>query len=150
MAGLYFTAAPGAVTVTSATAITYCQLVAASNHRVFVHQLDFGFNGITAADPPTLMQLLIQTSAGTMSSLTLVKWNAGDDETLQTTAQHTSTVAPTDSSVKWSTYVHEQTRGQIYFPKPLIIPGGTRMGLKLTPGTTTTNPSFSATLLCEE
>lgn len=149
MAGVFFTAAPGAVAIASATAKTVVQLIAASSHRVHIHQIDLGWNGVTAADPPALVELYIQTTAGTMSSLTLAKYNAGDDETLQTTAQHTSTVAPTDSTLKWSTYVHPQTRAPIIFKIPFVIPGGTRVGLKITPGTMT-GCSVSPTILCEE
>lgn len=138
MAGLFFTLAPGAVAIASATAKTALQIVAASNHRTLLHAISLGGNGVTAADPPAKVALLIQTTAGTMSSLTPAKENAGDDETIQTTAQHTATVEPTDSTEKWSDYLHMQTAtGVIKFVPPLVIPGGTRLALKVTPGTMT-------------
>ncbi len=100
MAGIHFKAITPMITLTASTLETALQIVAATNTRVLLHGLLVSFNGITAADPPIQVDLFIQTTAGTMSSLTLSKNNVLDTETLQTTAQHTATGEPTNTTLK--------------------------------------------------
>jgi hypothetical protein len=68
-----------------------------------------------------------------MSSLTPVKDNSSDSETIQTTAQHTSTGEPTPGTILDSKFVHPQTGycWQAPFGKEKIVPGGGRLGLRL-------------------
>jgi len=69
-----------------------------------------------------------------MSSLTLVKDNSSDDETLQTSGQHTASAEPTAGDVLLSEEVHPQTGflWQAPFGGELIVPGGTRLGIEVT------------------
>ena len=153
MAGLFFYLKPAApITVTTgAGPLTWLQLIAPSSHRVLVHELDVSFNGITAADPPVLLELLIQTTAGSGgTSLTPVPYDASYDETIQSTALHTITTTPTAGSIKWSEYVHTQTGIIRPFPKPIVVPGGTRFGLQWTTGTVTGTVKVTPCMLCEE
>lgn len=154
MAGLFFVASPDPITVTTgAGPLTYVQIVAAANHRVLLHELDIGFNGVTAADTPTRLQLVTQSTAGSGgSALTLAKVNAGDDETLQTTALHTITTTPTTtaSTIRWQTFCHGQNGITRIFPTPLVIPGGTRLGLQWITGTVTGTVLVAIALKLEE
>lgn len=117
------TTAPVAVTTTAKTVL---QLVAAANHRVVVKRISVSFTGIVATDEPIQVDIYVQTTAGTMTALALIKDNPGDDETLQTSAQHTATVEPTKTSLLDSKTVHPQSRADF---GPFIIPGGTRLGV---------------------
>lgn len=109
---------------------TLLQVVAASNHRVTIHEWSISFKGTSNTEDPILIQVLKQTSAGTMTSLTLVKANDNDDETLEVTAQHTATAEPTSGDVLDSLEVHPQTGfvWQARYGDELIIPGGDRLG----------------------
>lgn len=121
---------------TGTSAKTILQLVAASNHRVLIVELSISFKGTSNTAAPIKVRVLRQTTAGTMSSLTPVKMNSGDDETLQTTAQHTATAEPTASDVLLSEEVHPQTgyTWQAPFGRELVIPGGGRLGIEVTAG----------------
>lgn len=134
MAGLRFRAVTGQI-ATGTSAKTIAQIVAASNHRVLVDEVHISFEGVTSTDAPIQVRILKQTTAGTMSALTLVKKNASDDETLQTTAQHTSTGEPTAGDVYFSQLVHPQGgRLSLILPreKAFTIVGGQRLGVEVT------------------
>src|SRR5437588_10938604 len=109
MADVFFTAQTASIAFTTATK-TLAQLVAAAQQRVKVHEWSVSFNGTSNTATPIEVDIVRQTSAGTMSALTLVKANNSDAETLQTTAQTTATAEPTDSGVIIQTQlVHPQT-----------------------------------------
>lgn len=135
MAGLFFRAVTGEIS-TGVAAKTLLQLIAAANHRVLLHGFVISFKGIAPTDAPIKVDVLRQTTAGTMSSLTLVKHNNGDNETLQTTAQHTATAEPTAGDVLDSFYVHPQGRREFTaaYRKETPILGGERLGIRVTAG----------------
>lgn len=151
MAGIRFNATPTVTTVATGTGPrTLLQLIAASNHRTIVKQIDVSFNGVTAGDGPILIDVMVQTNAGTQSALTLSKINSLDTETLQTTAtQGFSSTDPTSTTTIWQGYWHEMTGGVIpVFDIP--IPGGTRLGVRYTSGTITGTVKAAVNALCEE
>lgn len=129
MAGLRFRATTGQV-ATGTSAKTIMQIVAASNHRVVIPRFEVGFEGVSNTDAPILTEVVVQTTAGTMTSLTLVKDNSEDGETLQTTAQHTASAEPTTTSTLYAMFIHPQTARVIN--GPFIVPGGTRVGVRVT------------------
>ncbi len=134
MAGVRFRAVSAQIS-TGTSVKTLVQIVAASNHRTLVDEIHIAFEGTTSTDAPIFVRILKQTTAGTMSSLTLVKKCAGDDETLQTTALHTATVEPTAGDVYFSTFVHPQGgRLSLVLPreKAFQIVGGQRLGVEVT------------------
>lgn len=131
MSGVKFRA--NTAQVATGTAVkTIMQLVAASNHRIIVNKIVVSFEGVTATDAPIQVRVLRQTTAGTMTSLTPVKDSDSDDETLQTTAQHTATVEPTAGDVLESQLVHPQSSR--VFVGPYIVKGGGRLGVEVTSG----------------
>lgn len=122
------------IAVTAATAKTVLQLVAAANHRVLVREFGIFVQGVVATDTPGKVELMLQSTAGTSSALTLVKEDTDNGETLQTTAVHTCTAEPTTTTTRFSCFVHPQ-RGFIYrWPKDreLVILGGERLGIRCT------------------
>lgn len=133
MSGVEWRATTAEVT-TGTTVFTALQIVAAASHRVYVKKIDVSFKGIVVTDAPIFVRIVKQTTAGTMTSLTMYKGNASDDETLQTTAQHTSTVAPTTTDLLDSGEIHPQTARRF---GPFWIPGGGRIGVEITAGVST-------------
>lgn len=114
---------------------TIAQLAAAAQQRVLLDEISISFDGVSNSAVPILCELVRQTSAGTMSAQTLRKLNTSDTETLQTTGQVNATAEPTDGGdVPWSELVHPQTgyTWQAPFGKEYVIPGGGRMGLRVT------------------
>lgn len=135
MAGVGFCAVTGAIS-TGTAAKTLLQLIAAANQRALLKQIEISFAGISPTAAPIKVDILRQTNAGSMSELTLVKANPSDDETLQTTATHTSTGEPSAGNVLWSDYIHPQQGllWQATFDTPIVVPGGTRLGIRVTAG----------------
>lgn len=139
MAGLIGIARTNEVALSAATAKTVLQLIAPANQRLKLLRWGLYFDGTSATDEPVYVRLLRQTTAGTMSALTIVKNNAGDAETLQGTAQHTATVEPTASDVLDSVNIHPQGGGyEVIFPvgQEVVISGGGRLGIECTASAT--------------
>jgi hypothetical protein len=115
---------------------TLCQLVAPANQRLLVKEISVSFDGIVNTNAPIQVTVVRQTTAGTMSALTLQKWNEADDETLQATAQHTATVEPTTGATVLGEQVHPQGgyTWQAPFGGDLVIKGGNRLGVSVLAG----------------
>lgn len=116
---------------------TLIQLLAPTNQRLKVKEISISFNGTSNTATPILVEVVRQTGAGTMSALTLRKADPDDTETIQTTAQQNATVEPTDSGdVPMAEYVHPQTGflWQAPFGGEIIVPGGGRLGIRVTAG----------------
>lgn len=133
MAALFCTAQCTEETLGVATAETIVQLVAATNHRIRVLGWGVFFDGTSATAEPVQVRLLRQTSAGTSSSLTLVK-NHPADETIQTTALQDFSAEPTAGDVLDVVEVHPQGGYEKWFPPgyEIIVPGAGRIGIECT------------------
>lgn len=121
--------------VSTGTALkTIIQCVAAANHGIHITEISISFEGVSNTGQPILVELLRQTTAGTMSALSPVKNPDDTDETLQVTGQHTATVEPTASDVLMTELIHPQTgyTWQAPFAKPKKIGGGDRLGIRVT------------------
>lgn len=134
MAGLLFRATPGDVSLSAATAKTVLQIIAPTNQRVLIRSLRVTFAGTNPVAAPATVRVLRQTTAGTVTSLTLVKDNNSDDETIQSTAGYNATAEPTASDVLETYRCHTQSGLIIDFPwnSPLIAKGGSRIGIEIT------------------
>jgi len=150
MAGVGFTAQSGSVALTASTAKTIVQLVAATNTRALIRKIDVSSDGITPTDPGIQIDILVQSSAGTMSALTPIKLCSSDSETLQTTAQKTATGEPTAGNILWTGFYNEQSWIPLYLDPPIPVVGGTRIGIRATPGTLTATTHIGVTATCEE
>ncbi len=135
MAGLICVALTAEVALEVDTAKTILQIVAPANQRLKLKSWGVFFDGVNGSAEPVEVRLLRQTDAGTMSSLTPIKQVAGS-ETIQTTAQHTATVEPTEGDLIDGAEVHPQSGYEklIPFDMPVEIPGGTRIGIECTAG----------------
>lgn len=156
MAGLLFSVKPTQITIVTATGpITLLQIIAPTNQRVFVEEVLFSFNGVTAADPPVLIEALFQSTAGTTTgSVTPAKWNPSDSESIQTTANYLASGEPTAGNIIWGDYIHTQTGDRETAPSirtpGFIIPGGSRLGFRYTSGTVTGTVKCQVVAKCEE
>lgn len=134
MAALVVTGSAETVSLTAATAKTVAQIVAPAQQALILHEWSVSVQGTNPSAKPGKVQLKRQTTAGTMTALTLYKWDTGRGETIQTTAQHTATVEPTSTDLIMSENVHPQFG--YTWPgsqrRVIIIPGGTRLGFILT------------------
>ncbi len=133
MAGNRFKGVTDPIT-TGTSAKTLLQIIAASHHKVKIDEISVSFNGTSNTAEPIRVDVLRQTTGGTMSSLTLRKDPDDWDETIQTTAQHTSTSEPTAGDVLLTEYVHPQQgyTWQAPFGREIIIGGGDRLGIRVT------------------
>lgn len=132
MAGILGELSCGDVALTANTAKTIMQLTAAANHRVKIRGFGVFFDGTSGTAEPVTVQLIRQTDAGTATSLSPVKDNSSDSETIQTTASYNATVEPTSTDILLQVTVHPQSGYQVYQPygQEFIVPGGTRVGIK--------------------
>jgi hypothetical protein len=137
MAGVKFVAQTAEV-ATGTAKKTLLQLLAPANQRVLVKEISISFDGVTNTNEPILVQITRQSTAGTMTALTLQKMNTGDNETLQTTAQHTATVEPTETAELMGEQVHPQGgyTWQAPFGGEIVITGGERLGIAVTASVT--------------
>lgn len=133
MAGRYGIARKeGMATGTSAK--TLLQVVAAPNHAIKINEVSIGFHGTSNTAEPVKVELLRQTTAGTMSALTPVNADDSVADTLDTTAQHTATSEPTAGDILRTWAVHPQTGlvVQAHDLAPIIVGAGDRLGLRVT------------------
>jgi hypothetical protein len=136
MAGILAHTSSGEVSLSASTPKTMLQLVAAANHRVLIKSYSVSFKGVSSTDPPVLVQLVRQTSAGTSSAATVEKNNEGDDETLQSSAVKDCTAEPTTGNVIIEAEVHPQSGWHVFLPlgQEIVVKGGGRVGIRCAPG----------------
>jgi len=137
MSGILASAQTGEI-ATGTAKKTLLQLLAPANQRLKVKEISVSFDGISNTDEPVNVQILRQTTAGTMTALTPQKLNESDGETLQGTAQHTATAEPTGTSEVMGEQVHPQGgfTWQAPFGGEIVIKGGDRLGIAVTAGVT--------------
>ena len=131
---------------TGTSAKTLIQLVAAANHAIRLVEVAIGFHGTSNTAEPIKVELVRQTDAGTMSSLTLVNADSGVNDTLDTTGQHTATAEPTGSTVVRVWAIHPQTQFVISANEltDVIVPASGRIGLRVTAAASTTADAYLA------
>ena len=133
MAGVRWAAVTAEV-ATGTAVKTIIQVLAAAQQRMLIKEWSVSFEGVSNTGTPIEVDVLRQSTAGTMTALTPVKINADDGETLQVTAQHTATAEPTAGDVLFREKVHPQTgyTWQAPFGGEIPINGGDRLGIRVT------------------
>lgn len=133
-AGCHLAASSGEVSLTAAAAKTVLTIAAAAQHRVRMTGLSIYFKDTVVTDTPVLVEIMRQTTAGTMTSVTPVKKDENMGETIQTTAAKTATVEPTLTDVLETKEIHPQTGEKFYWPfgQEIYIKGGNRVGIRCT------------------
>lgn len=121
------------VALVAATAKTVLQLVAPANTVLAVGGFELSFDGVSNTAEPVIIQLLRQTTAGTMTSRTPLK-TKDRSTALAATGQENATANPTAGDILKTFHVHPQA-GVIYpfnIDGEIEIAGGARLGLNLT------------------
>ena len=135
MAGLRVTAEnTAAVALSAATEKTLIQLNAPTNQRLLVKRVGVFFDGASTTAVPVLVKLIITTTAGTNTALTLSKIVSTDDETIQTTAGENASAEGTNSTLLDQWLVHPQMGIDITyaFGQEKVVAGGGRVAVKCT------------------
>jgi hypothetical protein len=118
----------------AATAKTMTQLGTPTGARARLIDFCVSFDGVTATAVPVTVEILLQTTAGTASTLTPAPVNAQQPAALCAGLQ-TFTAEPTASTVLYRWFTHPQG-GQFLFQWPLgrepMIGTNSRIGLRVT------------------
>jgi hypothetical protein len=96
-----YVASRDAVALVAATAKTVLQIATPATLRARVRGVQISLDGVTAANVPGLVELIRQTTAGTMSALTPAPVDSSAPASL-VTASHTATAEPTAGTVLWA------------------------------------------------
>lgn len=135
MAGLRVTAEnSAAVALAAATAKTVLQLNAAANQRLKIQRIGIFFDGASTTAVPVVVKMLVATTAGTNTALTLNKLVSSDSETIQTTAGENATAEPTKTTLLDQWFIHPQMGLDLTyaFGQEKIIVGGGRVAIEIT------------------
>lgn len=133
----------GEVSLVAATAKTVLQTLAPTGQRIVLKGLTVSFDGTSGSAEPVLVELVRQSTAGTMSSATVAKRDTGFSGTL--TGQKTATVEPTTDEVLRVYDVHPQTGFERPFAshEEIVIEADARLGLRCTaPANVSVTASF--------
>lgn len=117
------------------TAETLLQIVAATNHAVKILAWGVFFDGAAPTAEPAVIKLARQTTAGTSSALTVVKWDDSGADTFDTTALQDFSAEPTGGDVLEMRNVHQQMWYECFYPigQEPIVGAGDRVGIVATP-----------------
>jgi len=150
MAGVRITAQTVPVP-TGVTKKTLLQILAPTNQKVKVREISISFTGISNVGVPILVDVEVQTGAGTGGDvLTLKKMNPDDSETVQTTAlSDIDTGDPSSGDNIIGEHVHPQGgyTWQAPFGGEIIVPGGNRLGIAVTAAASV---NAKVRMVCEE
>jgi hypothetical protein len=124
---------------TGTSAKTILQIQAPAHQDVVVEEVSIGFHDTVNTDAPVTVELVVQSTGGTMSTSTIEPLDGRLSSTLfQTVAQNTASSEPTATYVVHTfPPIHPQTGGTWTF-KDLVVERGTYLGLRVTAATSTT------------
>lgn len=123
------------IALTAATAKTLLQFLAGTGGSFKLLEALVSFNGVTATNEPVLVEILLQTTAGTGGAATIQQADQERSDSFATSAQKTFTAEPTASTILWSGYIHPQTGYPIVpipLPGVLQIASAQRLGIRAT------------------
>lgn len=135
MAGLRVTAEnTAAVALVAATEKTTIQLNAPAQQRLLIQRVGIFFDGASTTAVPVLVKLILTTTAGTNTALTLSKTVSSDSETIQTTAGENATAEGTNSTLLDQWLIHPQMGLDLTyaFGQEKVVAGGGRVAIKCT------------------
>jgi hypothetical protein len=124
----------GDISLVAATAKTAIQIVTGATRKAKIEAITLSFASVTSTHTPVLVELLLQTTAGTMSAATPVALTQTDPAALFT-AQNNATVEPTASTVLRAFRVTPIGGTAVIFLPPgqeIEQSISTRIGLRLT------------------
>lgn len=124
----------GDIALAAATPKTVLQIVAPANQRIAVRGFSVNFDGTASTAEPVTVEVLRQTTAGTMTAATPAKEGDPGSETIQMTAQKDATAEPTAGEILRRYTIHPQSSGEwrLGYDEEIHVGGGTRLGIRLT------------------
>jgi len=124
----------GEVALVAATAKTILQALAPTNQRLALRSFGVAFDGVSGSAEPVLVELVRQTTAGTMSAASEVLEDDSLPETPQGTGTKNASAEPTTGAVIKSYNVHPQSGFERAFgpDEEILVKGGGRLGLRCT------------------
>jgi len=130
MSDIFCIASTPEVALSSGTLKTVVQILAPSNQRVRVLGWGVFFDGTSATAAPVEVQLVRQSTAGVMTTLTPVQTRPVA-ESILTTALLTATSEPTTTAVVDVMEVHPQGGYEVVFSpgNEIIVSGGGRLAI---------------------
>ncbi len=131
----------GDQSLTAATAKTVAQLVTGATRRAKILTVETAFSSVTSTEAPVLIELLLQTTAGTMSAATPAIVDQADPAAIST-AQITATAEPTASTILWAERVTPVGGTAVFvFPRDeqITMAVSTRVGLRMTSAASQSN-----------
>lgn len=93
------------ISLSASSTKTLVQVYGNSAYNFIIKEIGVSFNGVDATKTPIQIDLLTQTTAGTMTSLTLFSQDRSDPSSSAMTAQHTATAEPTAGDIIRSWFV---------------------------------------------
>jgi hypothetical protein len=119
---------------TGTAAKTLLQLIAPANQGIKMTKIAISFAGVNNTQAPIRVDILRQSTAGTVTGATPVKREGGESGTLQATGGKDASAEPTPGDVLETWYVHPQTGLDYVVPDqaPITIGQGGRLGLRVT------------------
>lgn len=149
--GIYSARISGVATA-SAAAKTIVQVAAGATKRVKIKELGISFDGVDTTKTPVGVDLVRQTTAGTMTALTIVEQEEALEAAIAT-AQHTATAEPTTTDVLRSWYV-SPAGGLLIMQFPLgdepVVGLSGRLALRAVTVSGSGTPNCSAYIVFEE
>lgn len=112
---------------------TMAQFLAPTNQRVLLKEIELMPQGATGATVPLDFELVVQDGAGTSSddSSALQKHGPVASETVQTTVRKSFTSTEPATNTKKHPFQLHQQGARTWRPlNPIVIEGGTRLGLR--------------------
>lgn len=149
MARNHFTVCNSSKFALDTNAHTVLQVISGTNCITCLQMIEVTFDGTSNNATPVQIDLLRQTTAGTMSALTPRK-TKDTSTSLQATAQEKATAEPTPSDLIHSWFIHPQAGviHELTLPDGEIeLPSAARLGLRVTAPAAV---NVLATLRCEE
>lgn len=115
---------------------TIAQFQAPTNQRVLLKEIELMPAGASGATAALDFELAVQDGAGTSSddSGSLEKHDPEGAETVQTTIRNAFTAEPSTNTRKHALSLHQQGSRTWRPLQPVVIPGGSRLGLRYLSG----------------
>lgn len=144
MAGLKLKYVSPKITFSTST-ITILGVEAPTNQRLKILGWKISFDGTSNTATPIQVTLCKYTTGGSFTTLSAVKVNTSDGETVQSVGRHTATVEPTIGDVLERVFVHPQTGYDNFLPfgQEYEVKGGEHIGIQLI------SPAAGADVVCE-
>ena len=135
MARQFFTVGTGGeVTLSAGVAKTVLQLATPANQNAAIRSFSVCADGTSGTAEPMAIELVTQTTAGTMTSVTPAK-DPGAPGTVQCTAGKNASAEPTTTDIVREYELHPQDGMERVFGGPgdeITVYGGSRIGLRIT------------------